>query len=227
MLIDQLRELIGLPFQGQDGNRFSPYIQADENQKTPVISPEDHMQRSNPFENILNGKGNGQGTISGLVARLLGNDNPDVATATQGELTNTPSQPSTMLNPEPTATTKPGGGLTRTVDPDPNPAPGEAAAAVMSTPQTEAGRLPENQPTQWTGGMTADQIAELRSALYVGAGQRMIEGDDGNGLGARMRSPMSQLDMNEQRKETQEMHDSMRGFDGTRRAAISRKANGQ
>lgn len=63
-------------------------------------------------------------------------------------------------------------------------------------------------------------IEQLRQSLLSDSGQ--LDPNNPNGISGRMNDPNSQIDINNQRKETQSIEDSVRGFDGSRKANIQK-----
>lgn len=77
-------------------------------------------------------------------------------------------------------------------------------------------RLDYSQPS----ALDPASIEQLRHSLLSDAGQ--LDPNNPNGLSGRMNDPNSQADMNNQRKESQSIEDSVRGFDGSRKANIQK-----
>lgn len=82
--------------------------------------------------------------------------------------------------------------------------------------QPVAPRMDYSQPS----ALDPVAIEQLRQSLLTDAGQ--LDPNNPNGLAGRMSDPNSQVDMNNQRKESMDIEDSVRGFDGSRKANIQK-----
>jgi len=165
----------------------------------------------NPFESLLSGKGNGPGTISGFIARMLSPQRErDV---TEPSFSGTP----TVGGGDKNAGT-PGTG----VDPALNPVrtknqrvPGLASTEVQGPPPPPDYGMPN--------ALDPQQIEELRKSLLTQAGQ--MDPNNPNGLAGRMGSPNAPSDMGRQGQEAVGIADSIRGFDGVKKAKIKATVN--
>lgn len=101
-------------------------------------------------------------------------------------------------------------------------------AALSSTPMKDQPQpsfqlppTPISQPRpDYSQPSALDPVAieQLRQSLLTDSGQ--MDPNNPNGLSGRMNDPNSQVDMNNQRKESQTIEDSVRGFDGSIKANI-------
>lgn len=149
----------------------------------------------NPFEHLLQPGGNGPGTISGFVSRLLGhtpernNPGPSLVpgTGVEGRPEELLSTPSKMQKQR---------GLGRT--------------QPMETPELQ----PTPPDYSMPAALDPNAIEELRKSLLTGAGQ--WDPSNPNGLAGRMSSPNAAVDQRSQMNQSQNMVDDLRGFDGSR-----------
>lgn len=162
----------------------------------------------NPFLNMLGPGGNGPGTISGFISRML-SPTPEAQNGNQ-------------LSPPSIGGTG-----------DPNHVPGTGTDAVLNpTPMQDQSQpnlapvpLPTPDPRRYEMPTALDpqSIEELRQSLMTGAGQ--LDSSNPNGLSGRMNSPNADSDMGKQRNESMNIEDSIRGFDGRRSQAIKESNN--
>lgn len=97
-------------------------------------------------------------------------------------------------------------------------------AALNPTPMKDQSQpnfaLPPRPDYAQPTALDPAAIEQLRQSLLSDSGQ--LDPNNPNGLSGRMNDPNSQVDMNNQRRESQSIEDSVRGFDGNRRANIQK-----
>lgn len=97
-------------------------------------------------------------------------------------------------------------------------------AALNPTPMKDQSQpnfaLPPRPDYAQPTALDPAAIEQLRQSLLSDSGQ--LDPTNPNGLSGRMNDPNSQVDMQNQRKESQSIEDSVRGFDGSRRANIQK-----
>lgn len=101
-------------------------------------------------------------------------------------------------------------------------------AALNPTPMKDQSQfnfqptsLPQPRPDYaQPSALDPTTIEQLRQSLLSDSGQ--LDPNNPNGLAGRMSDPNSQVDMNNQRKDAMNIEDSVRGFDGSRKANIQK-----
>lgn len=104
----------------------------------------------------------------------------------------------------------------------PDHVPGTRQDAALNPMPMKDQSQPNFEKPDYSQPSALDPVAieELRQSLLSDAGQ--LDPDNPNGLAGRMTGPNSQVDMNNQRREAMSIEDSVRGFDGSRKAAIQK-----
>lgn len=111
----------------------------------------------------------------------------------------------------------------------PDHVPGTRQDAALNPQPLQSQPQPNLQPTplpqprpdySQPSALDPKAIEELRMSLLSDSGQ--LDPNNPNGLSGRMNDPNSQVDMQNQRRESQTIEDSVRGFDGSRRANIQK-----
>lgn len=118
-----------------------------------------------------------------------------------------------IMSPSPTAST-PGlqGGQATVSDLSPTAAPVQRGQDLTALPP-EPVPLPVPRPDySMPTALDPNSIEELRRSLLTDAGQ--MDPNNPNGLSGRMNAGDASFQMNDQRKETMGIEDSIRGFDG-------------
>jgi len=96
----------------------------------------------------------------------------------------------------------------------------ESSQVPLPTPRPAIAN-PYAQPT----ALDPQSIEELRTSLMTQAGQ--LDPDNPNSLAARLASPLSDSDIGQQRNEAMSIEDSVRGFDGVKKAKIAEANKGK
>lgn len=157
----------------------------------------DWKNKGNPFQKMIDGAG--KGSVFGLLKDLgvLEGSNPtDVGSATKYLQPGADQPTSDVTNPTPMKDQQQAG--MRPLVPLPQPRPDYS------------------QPT----ALDPTQIEDLRKSLLTEAGQ--YDPSNPNGLSGRMNSPNSAVDQRSQMDQTQQQHDTLRGFDGSRAARLKK-----
>lgn len=107
----------------------------------------------------------------------------------------------------------------------PDHVPGTRQDAVLNpTPLKDQSQpnfaLPPRHDYAQPTALDPAAIEQLRQSLLSDSGQ--LDPSNPNGLSGRMNDPNSQIDMQNQRRESQSIEDSVRGFDGSRKANIQK-----
>lgn len=158
----------------------------------------------NPFSSLLENGGNGPGTISGFISRML-SPTPEAQNGNQL------SPPSIGGTGDPNHI--PGTGQDAVLNP--TPMQDQKQPNLTSTDQTPTPTpLPTPDPRRYEMPTALDpqSIEELRLSLMTQAGQ--LDPNNPNGLSGRMNSPNAESDMGKQRNEAMGIEDSIRGFNG-------------
>lgn len=166
----------------------------------------------------LNG-GNGEGTLSGFLNRLLSpTPERNVPGQVQGQ--------GTVGGGNPDAGT-PGTGIDPGLDPQltqDQKVPGfRKSGTDIPTPMARPAEAPKADYSMID--MDPTSIEQLRQSLLTQQGQ--LDPANPNGLSGRMNSPLAPSDMGQQRNEAMGISDSLRGYDGARVAKIRAQRNGQ
>lgn len=156
----------------------------------------------NPFSNLLSGKGNGEGTLSGWISRMF-------SPTPMEQQTDTVQGRGTVGGGDPNRGT-PGTGI----DPglDPTPTEQQKVPALQPgtpTPRPLADAQPAPPPVDYAmpNAMDPNQIEELRNSILSQTQQMNPNYPDG--LSGRMNSPYSQLDQKEQMSDAQRQADQL------------------
>lgn len=221
MLADLLKEIMGGG--GNDNIEKTPDAVGKTSSDTGVMSPGQLMNQaqkppagtitddsgtirdfnpSNPFANLLKGPAE-QGTMRNFLGRVLGGGMVP-GTGTVGGGGPADHVPGTQTDPA--------------LDPNPMAQQPQRGLQPSAKQMTAAPPPPDySMPT----ALDPQSIEELRTSLLTQAGQMDI--NNPNGLSGRMNSPNAESDMGQQRNEAMRIEDSVRGFDGSKKAKIAER----